>query len=116
MTDRPQFIKFPYHFDDRGVLTVAEAQQHTPFEIKRVFWITQVPPGKARAGHSHTLCHQILIAVKGTVDVKIDNGLFILAGSDTGLYIPPNNYIELTRFTENAILLVLCSHHYNEED
>jgi dTDP-4-dehydrorhamnose 3,5-epimerase-like enzyme len=116
MTDKVQFIKLPYFPDARGVLTVAEAQRHIPFEIKRVFWIADVPDGATRAGHSHALCHQALIAITGTVDVKSGNSIFIVADSCNALYIPPGNHIELTRFSKGAILLVLCSHYYDEED
>jgi len=116
MTDKPKFIKLPYYPDDRGILTVAEAQRHIPFEIKRVFWITDVPTGATRAGHSHALCHQVLVTITGTVAVKIENGIFILHNPANALYIPPNNYIELTRFSKDAVLLVLCSHYYDEED
>ena len=76
MTDKPKFIKLPYYPDDRGIPTVAEAQRHIPFEIKRVFWITDVPTGATRAGHSHALCHQVLVTITGTVAVKIENGIY----------------------------------------
>lgn len=114
--DIPHYIKLPDYPDTRGILTVAEAERHIPFAIKRVFWITSIPPNTARAGHSHALCHQALIAVKGTVFVKTDNTLFVLTGTGIALYIPPGNYIELTYFSADAVLLVLCSHYYDEED
>lgn len=116
MTDKPKFIKLPYYPDDRGILTVAEAQRHIPFEIKRVFWITSVPRDKTRAGHSHALCHQVLIAVSGVVDVKTESSFFVVTGASNALYIPPGHHIELTRFSKDAVLLVLCSHYYDEED
>lgn len=114
--NRPQFIKLPYYLDDRGVLTVAEAQRNVPFEIKRVFWITQVPHDKTRAGHSHALCHQVLIAVSGVVEARTKSSIFIITGTSNALYIPPGYFIELTRFSQNAVLLVLCSHYYDEEN
>lgn len=106
-------MRLPTFTDSRGSLTVIE---DCPFEIKRVFWIYNVPEGQSRAGHSHDLCEQILICVKGSVLVNGNDEITWLNEPNRMLYIPVNTQIELYRFSENAVLLVLASEKYDPTD
>jgi dTDP-4-dehydrorhamnose 3,5-epimerase-like enzyme len=112
--DLPQFI------DERGDLVFCEAEHHIPFEIKRVFWIVDVPANEMRAGHAHKKCEQLVIAVSGGFYVQTDkvdpHASFHLSDPHEAIYIPAGVYMELYGFTSDAVCLVLASEHYSEED
>jgi dTDP-4-dehydrorhamnose 3,5-epimerase-like enzyme len=113
-------IELPKINDPRGNLTFVEGNQHIPFEIKRVFYLYDVPGGATRAGHALKACHQLLIANSGSFDVIVDDGYvkkhFQLNRSYFGLYIPPLVWREIENFSSNSICTVLASECYDASD
>ncbi len=105
--------KLPTYQDERGKLTVIE---DCPFEIKRLFWIYDVPEGQVRAGHKHDLCEQALICISGSVIVTTSIATIILNRPDKMLYLSVGTKITLHHFSDNAVLLVLASEKYDAED
>lgn len=110
-------IQLPQCVDDRGVLTFAEAETAIPFEIARVFWISDVPSGKSRGGHAHWRCHEALFAVRGCFEVEIDDGVerrrVVLNDPTHGVVIPAGAWCELRGFSDDALCLVFASEHYD---
>ena len=106
--------------DRRGNLTFIEENRHIPFEIKRVYYLYDVPGGEARGGHAHKHLQQFMIAASGSFDVIVDDGVnrerFHLNRSYYGLYIPPMIWRELNNFSSGSVCLVLASSYYDEED
>lgn len=106
--------------DIRGNLTFIEENRHIPFEIKRVYYLYDVPGGEARGGHAHKHLQQFMIAASGSFDVIVDDGVnrerFHLNRSYYGLYIPPMIWRELDNFSSGSVCLVLASSYYDEED
>lgn len=113
-----QLIKLSKFEDPRGNLSVIESDVDIPFEIKRVFYLYDVPGGASRAGHANKTCHQFLIAMSGSFDVHLDNGdmrqSFHLNRSYQGLYIPPMTWRDIDNFSSGAVCMALASHPYNE--
>lgn len=113
-----QLVQLPKIADPRGNLTFLEGQRHIPFDIRRVFYLYDVPGGEARAGHALRSCDQFLIAMSGSFDVIVDNGVtkqrWHLNRSYNGLYIPPLVWRELDNFSSGAVCLALASELYNE--
>ena len=114
-----KIIDLPKIYDARGNLTFIENSRHIPFDIKRVFYLYDVPGGETRAGHSlKTL--QFIIATSGSFDVVLDDGSmrksFTLNRSYYGLYLPAYIWRELENFSSGSVCLVLASEFYNEED
>jgi dTDP-4-dehydrorhamnose 3,5-epimerase-like enzyme len=118
--DDCRVINLPRNADERGALTVVEAQRHVPFEIRRVFYLYEVPPGMRRAGHALRRCHQFIIAAAGSFDVVVDTGRtrerYHLDRLDRGLYVPPMVWRELESFSAGSVCLVLASEYYALED
>ena len=115
-----RLINLPRINDPRGNLTFIESEKHIPFEIKRVYYLYDVPGGAVRAGHSHKTLHQFLIAISGSFDVSVDNGQrkkkFHLNRSYYGLYIPPMNWREIDNFSSGSVCLALASDFFDETD
>lgn len=115
-----RIIELPKIQDNRGNLTFIEGGRHVPFEIKRVYYLYDVPGGASRAGHGHKTLHQLMIAMSGSFDVTLDDGkerqLFHLNRSYYGLYIPPMLWRDLDNFSSGAVCMVLASHYYDESD
>jgi len=105
--------------EKRGVLGVTEFSQ-LPFVPKRMFWITGVPPGASRAGHSHRTCTQLLIGISGLVmaTVTAHHGLIVNTTLKPGdsLLIPPRHWLVLSDFSPNSVLGVLASEPYNPHE
>lgn len=118
--DDCRIIELPKIQDQRGNLTFIEADRHVPFEIKRVYYLYDVPGGAARAAHGHRSLHQLMIAMSGSFDVTLDDGkekkLFHLNRSYFGLYIPPMMWRDLDNFSSGAVCMVLASDYYDEND
>lgn len=113
----PSFpLKFKTHADERGRLTVLDGWQDIPFAVKRIFWIYGAPDGARRGGHAHDLCQQVLIPVAGSVRVKAGRHEFTLDDPAAGLYVPPGLQVDMDHFAPGTVLLVLCSHLFDEED
>lgn len=115
-----RLIDLPRINDPRGNLTFVEGQNHIPFDIKRVYYLYDVPGGASRAAHGHKKLHQLMIAMGGSFDVTLDDGYcrrkFQLNRSYYGLYIPPMMWRDLDNFSSGAVCMVLASEHYDEGD
>ena len=113
-------IKFKKFADEYGELVPIEECTDIPFSIKRVYYISNVISGRSRGYHAHKKLHQILICVKGSVKIKLDNGKekdeVILTKNDIGLYIGPYIWHEMHDFSDDCVLLVFASDNYDEED
>ena len=109
-------LEFPTFVDGRGSLNVIEARQHVSFEIKRIFYIYDIPAAAQRGGHAHDACEQVLIALAGSFDVLLDGKRVHLNRRDRGLYVPCGMCIDMEAFTPDAICLVLASEHYDAKD
>lgn len=118
--DDCRIIELPKIQDQRGNLTFIEADRHVPFEIKRVYYLYDIPGGATRAAHGHRSLHQLMIAMSGSFDVTLDDGkekkLFHLNRSYFGLYIPPMMWRDLDNFSSGAVCMVLASDYYDEND
>jgi hypothetical protein len=106
--------------DNRGNLTFIEENRHIPFEIKRVYYLYDVPGGEARGGHAHKQLQQFIIAANGSFDVVLDEGSsqerYHLNRSYYGLFIPSMVWRELDNFSSGSVCLVLASEYFDEED
>jgi dTDP-4-dehydrorhamnose 3,5-epimerase-like enzyme len=118
--DNCSLIELPRIQDHRGNLTFIEAGRHVPFQIKRTYYLYDVPGGASRAAHGHKSLHQLMIAMSGSFDVTLDDGtekkLFHLNRSYYGLYIPPMMWRDLDNFSSGAVCMVLASDYYDEND
>ena len=112
--------KLPLIADMRGALTVGEFEQHIPFEPKRYFMVFDVPSKETRGEHAHRICHQFLICIRGSCAVLADDGVnraeVLLDSPDKGIYLPPMVWGVQYKYTEDAVLLVFASHHYDAAD
>ena len=115
-----KIINLPKIKDRRGNLTFIEAKRHIPFEIKRVYYLYDVPGGESRGGHAHKGLQQFIIAASGSFDVILDDGInrkrFHLNRSYYGLYIPSMIWRELDNFSSGSVCLVLASEYYDAKD
>lgn len=118
--NKPQIIQLPKILDPRGNLTFVEANKHIPFNIKRTYWIYDVPGGEHRGGHAFKKQDQLIIALSGSFDVVVEDGsdkqIFSLNRSYYGLYVPKGTWRSLENFSTNAVTLVLSSTQYDEAD
>ena len=110
---RIPLIQFPTYIDIRGGLTVA--QREVPFEIQRVFWIYDVPYGEKRGEHALKTCHQVLIALRGRLDVVVDGIRYHLCSPQYGLHVEPMAWKVMENFSSDTICLVLASEFYDAE-
>jgi hypothetical protein len=114
-----EIINLPKIPDARGNLSFVEAGKHIPFEIKRVFYLYDVPGGESRAGHALKTCHQFVVAISGSFDVLIDDGAqkvrHQLNRSYYGLHILPRVWRVLDNFSSGAVCLVLASENYEAD-
>lgn len=115
-----KIIELPRITDPRGNLTVAETNKNIPFDIKRVYWLYDVPDGECRGGHAHKQIKEILIAVSGSFHVTLDNGkekqTFLLNHPYQGLLIDTKTWRTLDDFSSGAVCVVLASDFYDEND
>jgi hypothetical protein len=91
-----------------------------PFSVKRIFYLYDIPGGESRGAHAHKDCHQFLVAICGSFEVLLDDGLtkrqVLLNRPDLGVHIPPGIWASEVNFSSGAICLVLASHFYDESD
>lgn len=115
-----RIINFPKIVDPRGNLTFIEGNHHVPFDIKRVYWIYDVPGGEIRGGHAFKEQQELIISLSGSFDVVVDNGSsiqkFSLNRSYYGLYVPAGMWRHMENFSTNSLALVLASTVYKKED
>lgn len=115
-----RLVNLPKVADARGNLTFVEGGEHIPFDIRRVYYLYDVPGGAERGGHSHKALHQLLIALSGSFDIVLDDGRRRvrqhLNRSYCGLYIPPMIWREIDNFSGGSVCLVLASEKFDEAD
>src|SRR6202000_2133897 len=115
-----RIIELPKVIDERGNLSFLEAKKHIPFDIKRSYWIYDVPGGETRGGHSYKVNQEFIIALSGSFDVILDNGrqkkTYTLNPSYYGLYVPSNTWRSMGNFSTNSLAFVVASSDYNEND
>lgn len=103
-----------------GNITPVHNQIDVPFDIKRVFYLYDIPGGESRGAHAHMECHQFLIAVTGAFEVLLDDGFtqrqVLLNKANVGLHIPPGIWASEINFSSGAVCLVLASHLYDAGD
>jgi hypothetical protein len=113
-------IELPKIENRSGNLTSIQNSIEIPFDIKRIFYLYDIPGGKDRGAHAHLECHQFLIAGSGSFDVLLDDGklkkLVTLNQPYIGLYIPPGIWASEINFSSGSICVVLASHKFDEED
>lgn len=116
----PCLINLPKIIDRRGNLSFVEGQNHIPFEIKRTYWIYDVPGGAARGGHAYRQNCEFVIALSGSFDVVLHDGIneyrFSLNRSYYGVYIPNMMWRSIENFSTNSLALVMSSTAYAPED
>ena len=114
-------IEFDQHHSNRkGNLTVVENAKTVPFDVKRTYYLYDVPGGESRGGHAHKELRQLIIAASGSFAVTLDDGnvkhTFTLNRPYQGLYVVPGIWRTLDDFSSGAVCLVLASHGYDEGD
>ena len=116
-----KLVDLPIIQDPRGNLTFIEGGNHIPFEIKRVYYLYDVPGGSERGGHAHKDLHQLIIAMSGSFDINLDDGKgnkikHHLNRSYFGLYVCPMMWRDIDNFSSGAVCMVLASAPYDEAD
>jgi len=113
-------IQFPKILDDRGNLTFIEENRHIPFKIARVYWIYDVPGGESRGCHAYKKLQEVIIALSGSFEVYLDDGLaqknVTLSRAYYGLYVPNMIWRHIQHFSTNSVALVLASLPYDKTD
>ena len=121
MSNFGRIIELSRHLDPRGNLTVAEGGSDVPFDIKRTYWVYDVPAGEWRGGHAHRECLEFIVAVSGSFDVTLDDGcgrreVFRLNHPWQGLLVETGVWRTLEDFSSGAVCMVLASQRFEEED
>lgn len=118
--DYVKVIDLPKIEDLRGNLTFIEQEKHIPFQIKRVYWIYDVPGGQTRGGHAFKEQKELVVALSGSFDVVVNDGIheerYHLNRSYFGLYVPNGLWRYMDNFSTNSVALILSSTRYNEID
>lgn len=115
-----KIIQLPKILDERGNLTFLEGGNHIPFEIKRTYWIYDVPGGEQRGGHAFREQQEVIVALSGSLDVVVNDGKrearYSLNRSYYGLFVPAGLWRSMENFSTNSVALVLSSTDYNAND
>lgn len=115
-----RIIEFPKILDERGNLSFLEEDNHIPFDIKRTYWIYDVPGGGIRGGHSYRTNEEVIIALSGSFDIVLDDGrdskVISLNRSYYGVYIPSGIWRDLENFSTNSLAFIAASMPYDELD
>jgi dTDP-4-dehydrorhamnose 3,5-epimerase-like enzyme len=115
-----RIVDLPRVTDPRGNLTFIEGGEHVPFDLRRVYYLYDVPGGASRGGHAHKNLEQFVIAASGSLEVLVDDGMhrerFSLNRSYYGLFIPRMVWRELDNFSSGSVCVVLASEHYDPAD
>ena len=119
-TVRPYLINLPKIVDERGNLTFLENPGNIPFEIKRTYWIYDIPSGQTRGGHAFKTQNEIIIALSGSIEVYSSDGEYessiLLNRPSTGYFIPKMTWRQIINFSSNAVVLIVNSSLYDSED
>ena len=118
--DQCNILNLPRIHDPRGNLSFIESNRHIPFDIQRVYYLYDVPGGAIRGGHAHKNLHQLIIAITGSFDIHLDDGInkktIHMNRSHLGLYVCPMIWREIDNFSSGAVCIVLASEYYEESD
>ena len=119
--NEPKIIQLPKISDPRGNLSFFENLKQIPFEIKRSFWIYDVPGGAERGSHAYRETEEFIVAISGSFDVVLDNGkgdkqIYHLNRSYQGVYVPPMYWCEMVNFSTNSLAMVCASRGYHPEE
>ena len=118
--EEPRIIELTKFLDARGNLSFAQNNTQIPFEIKRTYWLYDVPGGESRGGHAYRETEEFVMALSGSFDVIVDDGkekkTFHLNRSYYGLYIPKGMWREIDNFSTNSFALEFASTRYNPDD
>jgi hypothetical protein len=118
--DDCKLIDLPRIHNRAGNITPVHGYKEIPFEIKRIFYLYDVPGGESRGAHAHYECHQFVIAASGSFEILLDDGvkqkIVQLNRPYMGLHIPPRIWASEINFSSGSICLVLASHDYNASD
>ncbi len=118
--NKPRIIQLPKIADPRGNLSIVEGEQHVPFDIKRAYWIYDVPGGMHRDGHAFRSQDEFIIALSGSFDVVLDDGngeqRFHMDRAYYGLYVPHMTWRRIDNFSTNSVVYVLSSERYDPAD
>jgi len=113
-------LQLPKIHNRAGNITALENNIHLPFDVKRIYYLYDVPAGEERGGHAHRELQQIIVAASGAFDVLLNDGtnkkIVHLDRPFIGLHIVPGIWQELLNFSSGAVCLVLASHKYDEKD
>lgn len=113
-------IELDKHHHDKGNITVVENNKEVPFDVKRIYYLYDVPGGETRGGHAHKDLRQLIIAASGSFTVTLNDGkvkrTFLLNRPYQGLLVVPGIWRELDDFSSGSVCLVLASHNYDEAD
>ncbi len=116
----PKIINLPKFLDARGNLSFVEQENHIPFEIRRTYWVYDVPGGEQRWGRAFHKAEEFIVAMSGSFDVILDDGrekkTYTLNRSYYGLYVPSGIWRVLDNFSTNSVALVISSTDYDESD
>ena len=120
MTELGKIIQLPKITDPRGNLTVAEELTNVPFDIRRAYWVYDVPGGESRGGHAHKRLRQLIVALSGSFHVTLDNGherkTYLLNHPWEGLLVETKTWRTLDDFSSGAVCMVLASEPYDAAD
>jgi len=113
-------LELPRINNRSGNITAIQNNKEIPFDIKRIFYLYDIPGGESRGAHAHKECHQFLVAASGSFEVQLEDGkvkkTVMLNQPFRGLHIPPGIWASEVNFSSGAICLVLASHKYDESD
>lgn len=118
--NHPCLIELSRNYDPRGNLSVVEQMRDIPFDIKRVFWIYDVPGGENRGGHAHKELYQFIVAANGSFHVNVTDGekknSYFLNHPYIGVLVPPGYWASQDDFSSGAVCLVMASDFFDESD
>jgi hypothetical protein len=117
---KPELLELPKFLDRRGNLSFIEEDSQLPFKVRRVYWIYDVPGGEKRGGHAFRETQEVIVALSGSFDVLLNDGVesyrFSLSRSYYGVLVPKMMWRTLENFSTNSLALIIASTDYSEEE